>query len=192
MTSSDTIEHYLKQLSKALRGLPIAERDDILAEIGAHLEHRKGEGKLDAAIADLGTPAASARAFRDELMLQAAFDDGGPRQTFGALLSLATRRTIAALGLLFASMLLIMSIAMAVTAVVEMINPETVGLWVNNSGQDFVFGTIKNLPGETYSEVLGRWYFPVAIVLAVALYIVSQLTGRGFLKLMIGRQKILP
>ncbi|MEO9971041.1 MAG: DUF1700 domain-containing protein [Hyphomonadaceae bacterium] len=192
MTRSDTIELYLKQLSKALRGLPDDERDDILNEIGAHLEHREDEGQLETALQSLGTPAACARAFRDELMLQAAFDDGGPRQTFGALLSLATRRTVAAFGLLFAGMLLIMSIAMAVSAVVEMINPETVGLWVNNGGQDFVFGTIKNLPGETYSEVLGRWYFPVAIVLAVALYIVSQLTGRGFLKLMIGRQKILP
>ena len=192
MARSDAVELYLKQLSKALRGLPGDERDDILTEIGAHLEHREEEGELEAALLGLGTPAACARAFRDELLLQTAFDDGGPGQTFGALLALATRRTIAAFGLLFAGMFLITSIAMAVSAVMEMINPETVGLWINNSGQGFVFGMIRNLPGETYSEVLGRWYFPIATVLAVALYIVSQLTGRGFLKLMIGRQKTLP
>lgn len=192
MTRSDAVELYLKQLSKALRGLPDDERDDILTEIGAHLEHREAEGKLDEAFLGLGTPAACARAFRDELLLQTAFDDGGPGRTFGALLALATRRFIAAFGLLFASMFLIMSIGMAVTAVMEILTPETVGLWINNSRQEFVFGTIKGAPGYGYSEVLGRWYFPVAIVLAVALYIVSQLTGRGFLKLMIGRQKNLP
>ena len=89
-------------------------------------------------------------------------------------------------------MFLITSVAIATSAVMEMLTPDTVGLWINNAGQDFVFGLIKSPPGDTYSEVLGRWYFPVAIVLAVALYIVSQLTGRGFLKLMISRQKILP
>lgn len=192
MRRSDAVELYLKQLSKALRDLPDDECNDILTEIGSHLEHRDEEGKLDAAFLSLGTPVACARAFRDELLLQTAFDDGGPRQTFGVLLTLGTRRAIAAFGLLIASMFLVASIAMAVSAVMEMLNPDTVGLWINDVDQGFVFGLIKNPPGDTYSEVLGRWYFPVAIVLAVALYLASQMTGQGFLKLMISRQKTLP
>jgi len=194
MTDRDQIDRYIKALSKALRGIPTAEVEDIIAEIGAHLDHRAGEGKLETALAELGSPAVCARAFRDELLLQTAFNDGGPARTFGALLALGTRRLIAAVGLLFASFFLILSIAMAVSAIAEIFSPETVGLWVGSGGGSFVFGTVNNLPGETYTEVLGRWYFPAAgmlAVLLVLLYLISHLTARGFLKLMVGRRQIL-
>lgn len=182
------IERYTKALSAALRGLQADERSDIVAEIGAHLEHRLGEGKLDAAIEGLGTPAVCARAFRDELTLQTAFNDGGPGRTFGALVTLATRRVIAATGLFTASLFLLISIGMAFSGIAELFAPDVVGLWSHNSTKEIAFGIQNMSPNEAYSEHLGSWYFPFASLLAVGLYVFSHRIGLLSLKLMIGRK----
>ncbi len=188
MTHNEKIERYTKALSVALRGLQADERSDIVAEIGAHLEYRMLEGKLDVAIEGLGAPAVCARAFRDELTLQTAFNDGGPGRTFGALVTLATRRVIAATGLFIASLFLLTSIGMAFSAVAELFAPEAVGLWTHNSTKNIAFGVQSGSPNESYSEHLGAWYFPFASLIAVGLYVFSHRIGLLFLKLMIGRK----
>lgn len=188
MTPDEKIKRYTKALSLALRGLPADERSDIVAEIGAHLEHRLAEGKLEAAFDGLGSPAICARAFRDELTLQTAFNDGGPRRTFGALVTLATRRVIAALGLFIASLFLITAIGMAFSAVAELFTPNSVGLWTHNSTKDVAFGIQNVSPNDAYTEHLGIWYFPLASLLALVLYLFSHRISLLFLKLMIGRK----
>lgn len=188
MTQDDKIKAYKKALSTALRGLPADERSDIVAEIGAHLEHRMSEGKLDGAIAGLGSPSACARAFRGELTLQTAFNDGGPGRTFSALVTLATRRVIAAIGVFIASLFLMASIGMAFSAVAEIFAPDAVGLWTRNNAEEVVFGFLRTVPDNSYSEHLGAWYFPFANLLAVGLYLLSHRIGLLFLKLMIGRK----
>lgn len=189
MVNNDKIKHYTKALSAALRGLPADERSDIIAEIKAHLEHRLAEGKLDAAIDGLGSPAVCGRAFRDELTLQTAFHDGGPRQTFGTLMTLATRRGIAAIGLFIASLCLIMAIGMALSAIAEILFPNSVGLWTHNTTNHVSFGAFSNAPNVAYTEHLGLWYFPLASLLAVAFYLFGHRIGHVFLKLMIGRNR---
>jgi len=180
MIQDDSIEHYTQALFAALRGLPADERSDIVKEIKAHLEHRKAEGKLDAAFDGLGSPVVCARAFRDELTLQSAFNDGGPQRTFGALVTLATRRVIAAIGLFIASLFL---------AVAKIISPNSVGLWTHNSTNQFAFGMFGGSPSDTYTEQLGLWYFPLASLLAVVLYLFSHRIGLLFLQLMIVRKR---
>lgn len=189
MIQDDSIEHYTQALFAALRGLPADERSDIVKEIKAHLEHRKAEGKLDAAFDGLGSPVVCARAFRDELTLQSAFNDGGPQRTFGALVTLATRRVIAAIGLFIASLFLMIAIGMAVSAVAKIISPNSVGLWTHNSTDQFAFGMFGGSPSDTYTEQLGLWYFPLASLLAVVLYLFSHRIGLLFLQLMIARKR---
>ena len=154
--------------------MPADERSDIVAEIGAHLEHRLAEDKLDTAFEGLGSPAVCARAFRDELTLQTAFNDGGPGRTFGALVALASRRVIAAIGLFIASLFLMIAIAMAVSAVAELFMPNSVGLWTHNNTQNLVFGIPSVTPNDVYTEHLGLWYFPIASLLALVLYLFSH------------------
>lgn len=188
MTDDEKIERYTKALRFALRGLQADERSDIVAEIGAHLEHRMSEGMLDVAIEGLGSPAVCARAFRDELTLQTAFNDGGPGRTFGALVTLATRRLIAAIGLFIASLFLLTSIGMGFSAIAKLFAPDAVGLWTHNSSNHIAFGILSASPNEAFSEHLGLWYFPFASLLAVGLYLFSHRIGLWFLKLMIGRK----
>ena len=68
MSDATKIEEYLRGLSRALRTLPDRDRNDIIAEIRAHLDHRSDEGKLTDAIKALGAPENCARSFIEELM----------------------------------------------------------------------------------------------------------------------------
>ncbi|MEP6343006.1 MAG: hypothetical protein ABJ275_06795 [Maricaulaceae bacterium] len=189
MTDAKKVETYTHALSKALRGLSNDELSDIVAEIRSHLEHRAAEGQLDAAIKGLGTPAICARAFRDELTLQDAFNAGSPGRTFSALITLATRRFIAAMGLFFASLFLMTSIGLAFSAVAKIFAPNAVGFWVDKGTKDFMFGVLPTAPKAGYAEVLGLWYVPMAGIVAIGLFLFGHQIGQLFLKLMMSRHR---
>lgn len=61
MADEKAIETYLKGLRRALRTLSDGDRDEIVAEIRAHLEHRAREGRLEEALKALGSPEKCAR-----------------------------------------------------------------------------------------------------------------------------------
>jgi hypothetical protein len=188
MTSDERINQYTRDLSRSLKGLPKGEREDIVAEIAAHLEYRDGEGKLDIALADLGAAAHCAQSYRDALLVETAVMDQGPVITFGTLAKLATRRMTALLGLILASFSTIIAIALAFSAVAELFDPQTVGLWVSpDNPLDFYFG--KAGPNVNSEDVLGRWYVPVASICAIGFYLISQKIGLICLKLMLTRTR---
>ena len=186
MSDADRIETYLKSLARALRGLAASDRDDILNEIRAHLEHRAGEKRLDEAIKALGAPESCARGFLDELKLQTAFTDAGPAKTFGALLALASRRLTAAAGLFVSGIFFLFAFGFAATGVIEMVAPDKAGFFVDQVEGVYVFGAV-DAPGPNTRELLGRWMIPVAAALAVLSFVIGQGLGRFFVGLMVKR-----
>jgi len=195
MSDATKIEDYLNALSRALRSLPERDRDDIVAEIRAHLEHRAGEGRLNEALNSLGSPESCARTFIDELKIQDAFADGGPTKTFGALLALASRRTTASVGLFVSSIFFIISIGFAFTAVAEIVTPDLAGFWVGPGPDHIMIGvfdppTAPPAPGapEPPREIMGRWLIPFAAGMAVLFFLVSQWLSRFFIHLMMRRK----
>lgn len=202
MSDATKIEDYLRALSRALRALPDRDRDDIVAEIRAHLEHRAGEGKLADAIKALGAPEACARSFIEEMKIQSAFADGGPARTVGALISLASRRATAAVGLFASTFFFLLAVGFAFTTIAEITMPDKAGLWVGPDGGSFAIGTFDAPPApppvpgapeppEPPREVLGRWLIPVASGLAVAFFIIGQWLARFFVRLMARRKSSL-
>ncbi|MFZ5616374.1 MAG: HAAS signaling domain-containing protein [Pseudomonadota bacterium] len=192
MSDATKIEDYLRALSRALRTLPDRDRDDIVAEIRAHLEHRSSEGKLADAMKALGPADACARSFIEEMKIQSAFADGGPAKTFGALIALASRRATAALGLFFTGIFFVIAAAFAFIAFYEMVSPEQVGLWSDPATGSFFFGTIDQPASPTARELLGRWLIPVAAALAVLSFVFAQTLARFFIRLMMRRPHPIP
>lgn len=195
MSDATKIEDYLRALSRALRALPDRDRDDIAAEIRAHLEHRAGEGKLADAMKALGNPDACARSFIEEMKIQSAFADGGPARTVGALLALASRRATAAVGLFASAFFFLIAIGFALTAIAEVTMPDKAGLWIGPDAGSFVIGTVDAPPvpaapgaPEPPREVLGRWLIPVALAFAVLFFIIGQWLARFFVRLMAKRK----
>jgi len=188
MSNNDEIKSYIKALTARLKGLDADERADIAAEIAAHLEYRASEGRLDEAMAALGSPAKCAQGFLDELSIQTAFDQGGPTRTIGALFSLAAKRSLAAFGLFFSGVFLLASIGFLLTGVSELVMPDATGLWRNETGTAFSFGIIDpDMRDNGHSEILGLWYIPVAAALALLCFLLSQWIGRFFLKIMMSK-----
>lgn len=195
MSDATKIEDYLAKLSRALRALPARDRDDIIAEIRAHLDHRAGEGKLAEALKALGSPDECARSFIEEMKIQSAFADGGPAKTFGALLALASRRATASVGLFVSLFFFLLATGFAFTALAEIVTPELAGLWVGPEANTFILGTFDPPPPpptpdapEPPREILGRWLIPVALAFAVLFFIIGQWLARFFVRLMAKRK----
>lgn len=186
MTDAQTIDAYARALSRALRSLSDRDRDDIVNEIRAHLEHRASEGRLAEAMKALGSPETCARGFLEEMKIQSAFADGGGAKTFGALLALASRRTTAAIGLFFSGIIYVIAAAFVFAAFAELVWPEAVGLWVDPANDIFVFGTVDTSPPT--KEVLGPWMIPVSAAFAVFFFVIGQALSRLFVRLMMRKQ----
>lgn len=194
MSDATKIEDYLRALSKALRALPDRDRDDIIAEIRAHLDHRAGEGKLADALKALGGPDDCARSFIEEMKIQSAFADGGPAKSFGALLSLASRRATATAGLFVSLVFFLLAAGFAFTALAEIVTPDKAGLWVGPDSGSIVIGAFDAPPPATPDapapprEILGRWLIPFASALAVVFFVIGQWSSRLFIRLMMRRK----
>ncbi|MDZ7629183.1 MAG: DUF1700 domain-containing protein [Parvularculaceae bacterium] len=201
MADDKAIDTYLKGLTRALRTLPDSDRDEIAAEIRAHLEHRAREGRLQEAMKALGAPEKCARGFLEEIRIQDAFADGGPAKTVGALLAFASRRVTAAAGLFVSGVFFLIAVGFAITAAVEVVAPDKAGLWVGREAGVYVFGTYDApappdaplAPGAPAApapprELLGRWLLPVAAGLSVVAFIIGQWLARIFVRLMAQRK----
>ncbi len=201
MADDKAIETYLKGLRRALRTLPEGDRDEIAAEIRAHLDHRAREGRLQEAMKALGSPEKCARGFLEEIKIQDAFADGGPTKTVGALLALASRRATAAAGLFVSGVFFLIAVGFAITAAVEVVAPDKAGLWVGREAGVYVFGTYDAptppdappapgapAPPAPPQELLGRWLLPVAAGLSVLTFIIGQWLARMFVRLMARRK----
>lgn len=195
MSDATRIEDYLARLSRALRALPARDRDDIIAEIRAHLDHRASEGKLAEALKALGSPDECARSFIEEMKIQSAFADGGPAKTFGALLALASRRATATAGLFVSLFFFLLATGFAFTALAEIVTPELAGLWIGPETDTFIIGTFDPPPPpptpdapEPPREILGRWLIPFAVGLAVFFFVLGQFSSRFFIRLMMRRR----
>lgn len=185
-SDNGTIEGYLRALGRALSSIQKDDREQILAEIRSHLEIRSEQGRLDEAIRSLGKPDVCARQFLDELRIQAAYADGSPIRSLVTLAGLASRRALAAVGLLVAGMFYMLAAGFLISGIMEFIAPERTGLWIGSDGSQsvLVFGSLGSVPPETVTERLG-WMFPIAAFgLAVISFVIAQMMAHGFLRLM--------
>jgi len=187
MSNDKRIDSYMRDLGDALRPLADRDREDILAEIRAHLDHRAGEQRLDEALRALGSPAHCARGFLDELKIQAAFADGGPGKSVGALFEFASRRLLAASGLFVSGIFFLFAFAFAIIAVTEIVAPDAVGLWIDPARDIFVLGVV-DIGENPPKEILGRWMIPLAAVLSVLSLLAGQRLARLFIGLMAQRR----
>ncbi|HWA89358.1 MAG TPA: hypothetical protein VG889_04945 [Rhizomicrobium sp.] len=171
---SDPKEAWLRRLRWALAALPDPERDDIVAEIRAHLDEREREGGgIADALTQLGPADEYARGFIEARELTGAAASQQP----GAMLSAIVRRahrSIVALGAFLTVVALAGAAFLAVlTALVKIGDPAHAGLWRGQS--QFFIGVIDD--PATSQELLGNWIYPLA-ALAVA---AAWLAGRGVL-----------
>lgn len=166
MTTEMQIDSYLTALRLHLGALTIAEREEIVREIGSHIRDSAEETgtSVEQALARLGPAEELAAQYRDGLLIRQASRSHSPLLLLRASLRLATKGAFGILVLFLGFVGYAMGGGLVLTALFKPIFPANTGLWINN-GHFVEAGSMFPAPAPPIHEVLGMWYLPLALVL---------------------------
>ena len=160
------IESYLTTLRLHLGPLTIAEREEIVREIGAHVRDSAEESgaSIETVLARLGPAAELAAQYRDGLLISQASRSHSPLVLLRAALRLATRGVAGVLVFFLGLCGYSLGGGLVLTALLKPILPEHTGVWFDGNGRFMSSGVLFPPPGSSAHEVLGLWYIPLALI----------------------------
>ncbi len=184
MTAEMKIDNYLTALRCHLGPLTIAEREEIVREISAHVRDSAEEvgASVETVLARLGPAAELAAQYRDGLLIRQASRSYSPLLLMRATLRLTTKGFFGTLVFFMAVFGYIIGANLVLTALVKPLLPAHTGLWVNNG--HFVAAGIDFLPPASgYHEVLGLWYIPLALTVGSLTLLFTTFAIRASLRI---------
>ncbi len=170
-------EEFLLRVHRGLGALGPAERDDIVAELRAHLLDRQAEGNADL-LTGFGAPESLAASYLTEHSLRGALARGTSWALGRALWIAARDSTVSLFGLLPLVVMQLAAVAAIVTAALKPFMPLELGLWVG--GGSFYVGPRSANPA--IHEVLGAWGVPVLACSGVILFWASNRAMRALVR----------
>ena len=170
------LDTYLAQVHRHLKGLPDGEVRETLAELRAHVLDKVGgelsPNRVEAAIAELGSPREIARVNITERVVARAEARRTPLSVLGGVVRLAG---LSAYGL-FAFLVSVLgygsAAAFLVTAAAKPFAWDYAGLWHIQEGPgDDTFSWALGFTNNPHRghEILGAWIIPIGIVMAIVL-----------------------
>ncbi len=177
------IQPYLLALRAQLAPMTLAEREDIVREIAAHIQDSIAESGEPATVvlARLGSPDELAAQYNEGLLLRRASRSFSPLLLLRATLRIASKGVTGAL-VFFAGMLGYgIGTAFVLTALLKPIFPAHTGLWMVD-GRFLTSGTMLYAPQPPAQEILGWWYVLIALAIGCALIAATTLATRAFLR----------
>jgi hypothetical protein len=170
------LDTYLTQVTRHIRGLPDAEVREIIAELRAHvLDKVEGDvtpARVEAAIAELGSPREIARVNITERVVARAEARRTPLSVLGGVVRLAGLSAYGLFAFLVSFLGYGAAFAFLATAAVKPFAWNRAGLWIKTTGPDdflasWALGITDNPhPGR---EVLGGWIIPIGIAAALVI-----------------------
>lgn len=175
---------YLSALRTQLAPITLAEREEIVREIGAHIRDSAEESGASVAtvISRLGPPAQLAAQYRDGLLIRRASRSVSPLLLLRAALRLASKGVIGVVVFFCAVLGYAMGGGLVLTALVKPIMPANTGTWVEN-GHLVSSGILFPAPQPPQHEVLGWWYIPIALTVGSLVMLITSFVIRGSLRL---------
>jgi hypothetical protein len=173
------LDTYLAQVHRHLKALPDAEVRETLAELRSHvLDKVSGDStaaRIEAAIAQLGSPREIARANVTERVVAGLETNRSPFRVFRAVARLAGLSLYGGFAFLASFLGYGMAAAFLLTAAVKPFRPQHAGLWripKPNGDYDISLGTTNAPAGY---ELLGWWIIPIGLALGM---VIGWLTWR--------------
>ena len=166
MTAEMQIDSYLTALRTHLGPLTIAEREEIVLEIGAHVRDSAEESgaSVETILARLGPADELAAQYRDGLLIRQASRSISPVKLLRATLKLATKGVSGVVVFFLAIFGYAIGAGLVLTALVKPLLPANTGVWFN--GDHFTSsGVLFPPPAPPAHEVLGVWYIPIALII---------------------------
>lgn len=180
----DYAEKFLKELRQGLGSLAQQERDEIVAELRAHLLDRQAQGKTDL-LSGFETPEDLASTFVSENALRGALAQG-TSWALGRALLISARDSILTF-LLFLPLILldVCAFAFVLAAALKPFMPKQIGLWVGNG--NFHVGASDGNPAV--HEILGWWGIPVLAISGIFLLWIANRAMRALARKRLRRTK---
>ena len=165
MKQHQEIDQYLATFRSHLGSLTLAQREEALSEIGAHIRDAVAEsGDVSTVLTSLGSPEDLAAQYGDSALVQRATETASPVLLLRAALRLATKGVSGMLVFLCGFFGYIFALTIALIGFIKPFAPATTGLWLRN-GKVIVCGAMVQVPPAPAHEILGWWCVPLALVL---------------------------
>jgi uncharacterized membrane protein len=164
------LDTYLAQVHRHVRGLPDAEVREIVAELRAHvLDKVEGDvtaARVEAAIAELGSPRDIARVNITERVVARAEARRTPLSVLGGVVRLAGLSVYGVFAFLVSMLGYGAAAGFLITAAVKPFAWDYAGLWHTDNN---VFSWSLGVTGNPHRghEILGVWIIPIGLVAAL-------------------------
>ena len=183
MTAEVQIESYLTTLRLHLGPVTLAEREEIVREIEAHVRDSAEESGATAEtiLARLGPAEELAAQYRDGLLISKASRSFSPLVLLRATLRLATKGLSGILVFFCGIFGYSFGGGLVLTALIKPILPANTGWWYND-GHLVSAGVLFPPPAPPAHEVLGMWYIPLALTSGSLLLLLTTFLIRTSLR----------
>ena len=182
--TASPVDSYLAGLRAALGPMTLADREEIVREIAAHIRDSAAEhGDTEAAVvARLGLASALAAEYRDGLLIRRASRSISPILLLRAAARLATRSAAGVLVFFLGAFGYLIGGGMVLSAMLKPILPYNTGMWMRD-GVLVGFGTQLPGPPAGSTEVLGLWYIPILLIAGSLLLLATMYIIRTSLRI---------
>lgn len=180
------IETYLAALRNHLGPIALAEREDILREIAAHIRDSEESGStLEAVLARLGPPEELAAQYRDGVLIRAASRSVSPVTLLRATLRLASKGFVGIVVFFCGLAGYTVGVSLLLMGLLKPFIPASVGMWTSKTTAVWqssgpTIGIQTNHPAH---EVLGWWAIPIGLIGGAVVVVLTTLAIRFFLRL---------
>ncbi len=184
MNAELQVDRYLTTLRANLPSLTIAEREEIVREIKAHVRDsaEQSGASVEAILAGLGRAESLAAQYRDGGLISRASRSLSPLVLLRATLRLATKG-IAGIVVFFLGLFgYALGGGLVVTALVKPILPANTGIWLDGSGHFKDLGVMFPPSNANAHVIPGLWYIPAALVAGSLLLLLTTWAIKGFLR----------
>ncbi|MGA7155758.1 MAG: hypothetical protein WBY53_02860 [Acidobacteriaceae bacterium] len=169
--------------------MTLAEREEILREIAAHIRDSVEAGTpTEAVLTGLGTPAQLAAEYRDGALIRAASKSMSPVTLLRATLRVATKGISGIIVFLLGFVGYITGGTLVLGGILKPFAPNYIGLFTTNASSGVISGQVGLVTGGSQTnvgshEIFGIWSIPIAIVGGIVTFLLTTLAIRAFLRL---------
>jgi uncharacterized membrane protein len=184
MTTELQLDNYLTDLRRHLSPLTIADREEIVREIEAHVRDSAEESgaTIAAVLTRLGPAEALAAQYRDGLLIRNASRSLSPLVLLRATIRLASKGLSGMLVFFLGLFGYLIGGGFVLSGFAKCLFPAHTGTWVLD-GNVVASGTQLYPPQPPAHEILGMWYVPIALTLGSLLLFSTTWSIRTSLRL---------
>lgn len=188
MTDEQQVEQYLSSLRAHLGTMALAEREEILREIRAHIRDSAEEpgNSPVVVLARLGPADELAAEYLDGMLIRQASRSFSPLSLMRATLRIATRGVLGVLAFFFGFIGYCTGATLVVSAFLKPFLPGREGLWTNGGDEHihhYLVGSMPHGQQPPMHEILGWWFIPIALIAGAFFLVLTTFAIRLFLRI---------